>query len=245
MPHPLAKLIALLLMLWPVMASPVSHPAWLLSVGLFLLLLSRLKPPFKLLLALWFKLRWLLLGVALLHLLLTPGEPLLPGLPEQMSKQGLLHGLDRVIRLLLLSGYAWLFNQTTTAAETLNALRCLAPKRGPLSQPMGRFFDLLGFTLLAAPRMLATGRELDETLAARVQRVRGGRMQTLFWGWYQRADVLLNRLLSDLPRHEEALIARGWQDGLPKQTVERVVWRMKEWGVVSLPFGLVVLGVVL
>lgn len=120
------------------------------------------------------RIRWLLLSLAILYLVFTPGEPLLPALGAlSPSRQGLELLLERGAVLLLMLLAALLVLRLTPRAELAAALeRGLAPlgRIGLLPERLPSRFGMLFEALGDVEGFLRSARQADGSLARRAAR---------------------------------------------------------------------------
>ncbi|WP_160162688.1 energy-coupling factor transporter transmembrane component T [Magnetococcus marinus] len=236
-----AKMVALLLLLGPVMGVPIWHPAWIAALLLMVLGWWWQRHALAQLGRLWWRMRWLLVGIVLLHSLFTPGHALVPWLGEALTGEGVVHGVSQALRLLLFAGLALLFVLTTPAMHILAGLAALVPHTGPLQHYAGRLVNLLGFTLLTAPRMAEMGEALQQALQLRQRRE--GAVSGRLARWMLHGQLLLGRILEDLPAQEEALMVRGYTQQLPLFVRTAAPWGGQEWRLLTLPVLVLLLAV--
>ncbi len=232
--NPRAKLLGFFLLLPSLMQHPGANPGWWLALALLLtaLLLANLHP--RDLLRQWWRLRWFVLSLLLLHGLLTTGQPLWEGGPPWPTRYGLQEGLLQSLRLLVLATMAWILTRVTSSWELLSAFESLDRLCRRLGFSIRRGLALIGFTLQRFPFLFS---EAHTIVALFRQRCGTGsrRMDARLERLVRSADALLTRLFGDIPRQEEALRARGFGPGLPLLCIMNQPWRQGDTLLVLLP----------
>lgn len=120
MPHPLIRILSLIIIAGFMPAMPLLDLLVLLLIGLLVFLqiapagLTRLRMGL-------FRLRWLLLAIGILYMGFTPGESLHPMIPG-LSREGVLEGLRRMLVLVDLLTLVYLLLSVTPTPQLAGAL---------------------------------------------------------------------------------------------------------------------------
>ena len=145
--HPGAKVMAVLVVAIAVLLSRT--PAGLLAtmgvVALALLATQGAATAFAGLVA---RLRWVFLFIILLHGWFTPGQPLVRGGgPWWPSQAGLAHGLELVVVVVLMSAMVAVLVRSTPVTDLAAGVAWVLAPLGRLGLPVGRFGQLLAWTV--------------------------------------------------------------------------------------------------
>lgn len=145
MPHPLIRILSLVILAGFMPAMPLVDLAALLVVGLLVFLqlapagLTRLRMGL-------FRLRWLLLAIGILYMGFTPGEPLHPMIPG-LSREGVLEGVRRMLVLVDLLTLVYLLLSVTPTPQLAGALVQISRPLGLLGLESERFGRRLALVL--------------------------------------------------------------------------------------------------
>lgn len=161
--HPLIRVLLLFVYAGFVAAMPPSALPWcVLPLVVVYVFLGR--PALgRLAFALW-RIRWLVLSIAILYFWFTPGLPLfshaIPGVP---TRDGLLLGFGRVFALMLMVGAVTALLAATSRPELIAAIRACARPLECLGLDSHRFSRRLVLTLEAAPKLQAQVRRVRDS----------------------------------------------------------------------------------
>ena len=145
MPHPLIRILGLVIVAGFMPAMPLMDLAALLVLSLLVFVrvapagLSRLQMGL-------FRLRWLLLAIGILYMAFTPGEPLHPMIPG-LSREGVLEGLRRMLVLVDLLILVYLLLSVTPTQQLAGALVQLSQPLSVLGLESERFGRRLALVL--------------------------------------------------------------------------------------------------
>lgn len=145
MPHPLIRILALIIIASFLPAMPLLDLLCVLLLGLLAFLqvapagLARLRMGL-------FRLRWLLLAIGILYMGFTPGEPLHPLIPG-LSREGVLEGLRRMLVLVNLLTLVYLLLSVTPTPLLAGALVQLSRPLRVLGLDSERFGRRLALVL--------------------------------------------------------------------------------------------------
>ncbi|OSM05005.1 CbiQ family ECF transporter T component [Magnetofaba australis] len=178
------------------------------------------------------RLRWLLLAIALLHLWLTPGPPLaLLSWSLPISFNGVIHGLAQAARLLTFAIAAWVFARVTPMASLMAAVGRWLPTWAPPSLQRALAIAAHALTVLGQMRLHAAryrqGVRLHAGAAPRGAMARMGQ-------WTRFFDAMITRVLWQARQQEWALRARGF-DALPLDLESVPPWRVADWALLAAP----------
>lgn len=222
-----AKLLAFGLLAPGVMAWAVLTPAWGAALLLVVAALGwgiAVRGPWW---RPWWRLRWLAGVLLLVHLLLTPGEPVWAWLPW-LTREGLYQGGRQTARLLLLAGLAWVLVRSTTPRQLMAAL---GRAGAPLGPAVARGLALTAFALAQVPNLMQEAEAVREQMQLRL----GGQLPKGRWGrWAVAGEALLQRTLATVDRQEEAMRQRGYERELPPLPRSGQPWGGREWAVLLL-----------
>lgn len=193
---------------------------WLL-VSISALHLSGVAALKRLRMGIW-RLRWLLLAIAVAYVGFTPGTPLLPALPG-ISREGLAEGLRRALVLVDVLALVYLLLAHTPVNELLVALRTLATPLRLLGVDPQRVGMRLALTMdavgtmqerLQASRTLPDS-QIDSQTDSQSGRPPGSQPQSL----WQRAAGLIAEIEANADAPQTVTLAtlpapRWWQWGL-------------------------------
>ncbi|MBF0589437.1 MAG: hypothetical protein HQL53_09925, partial [Magnetococcales bacterium] len=200
---PRAKLLAFFLLLPPLMSHPAGSRSWLLGILLLLAALAVASLHPRDLMRQWFRLRWFMVTLMLLHSCLTPGRPLWEGAPIWLTHEGLVEGVMQCIRLAALAGLAWILTRVTSSWELLTAFDALDRLLGRMGFSIGRSLARVGFTLERLPFLFREAQQILETLQLRVGPPPTRHLLARMFHLIRTADALLTRLFRDLPPPQE------------------------------------------
>ncbi|MBF0099120.1 MAG: hypothetical protein HQM04_06170 [Magnetococcales bacterium] len=224
---PRAKLLTLLLLAPLLYRYPMLSWGWLGSLFmLFFILNSNVKQEVPALFRQWWRLRWLIVTLLLLHGLLTPGEPIWSWLPW-LSWQGVREGGQQLLRLLLLIAFAWLLVRSTTPLQWVIGLYRLFGFFQRFGVPVQQGCALLAFALGSMPALMQEARHIQEEGRLRYS---GGteRMTQRLQRVAEQGQALLLRLLQRAYAQEESLHLRGFAHGLPFVILHHPRWHWRD-----------------
>ena len=145
MPHPLIRILGLVIVAGFMPAMPLIDLAVLLVVGLLVFLQAAPAGLARLRMGL-FRLRWLLLAIGILYMGFTPGEPLHSMIPG-LSREGVLEGLRRMLVLVDLLTLVYLLLSVTPTPQLAGALVQLSQPLSVLGLDSERFGRRLALVL--------------------------------------------------------------------------------------------------
>ncbi|MEF8981157.1 energy-coupling factor transporter transmembrane component T [Thiohalorhabdus sp.] len=204
--HPGAKVVAVLLVATVVLL--VRSPFGLLATaGLVALAAARTPGATRAFTLLVTRLRWVFLFIILLHGWFTPGESLVPGGGAFWpSRSGLTHGLELVIVVMLMAAMVAVLVQATPVSDLAAGVAWVLAPLARLGLPVGRFSQLLAWTLDRVEPVQQEASRVRDALRMRIRSDSGviGRLR-LEAGT---ARAVLRRAREAADRNAEALYLR-------------------------------------
>ncbi|MBF0444806.1 MAG: energy-coupling factor transporter transmembrane protein EcfT [Magnetococcales bacterium] len=211
---PRAKLLAFFLLMPLLLSQPFTTPGGWVALLFVSIAIIAAKLNLRLYLQQLKRLRWLFFALWFFHALLTPGQPVLPGLTA-ISQEGAVAGVSYSVRLVLMVTLSWVLIKTTTHGQIVAAFKSLFGFLEKFGVPLERGLGLLAFTLGRIPHLISEAggvkRDMDHRLGVGTSR----RWLEKLYSMAQAGEALLFRLLRCAHAQEEALRVRGILHGLP------------------------------